>query len=289
MSNRRAQDERIEGTPDGVNAITEIVDVPDVPTIGTAIANVSGASVTFTPATTGGTPSLYTATSTPGSITGTSATSPITVSGLTVGTAYTFTVTPSNSTGTGPASSSSNSITPIDLINGYDALATITVPSGGLASVTFAGVPTGYSHLQLRYIVRGNRADETDDFRMRFNGDVGTNYSWHTVGGVSTNPNPYWYGSANANGIAHYEGIPATNSTANVFCATVCDILDYASTKNKTVRFIQGFNTNGDVKSLVAFNSGSWRNTGVISSITLSPIYGSGIVQNSQFELYGVK
>ena len=29
MSNRRAQDERIEGTPDGVNAITEIVDVPD--------------------------------------------------------------------------------------------------------------------------------------------------------------------------------------------------------------------------------------------------------------------
>mgnify|MGYP003336335587 CR=1 FL=1 len=34
MSIRRAQDERIEGTPDGVNAITEIMDVPDAPTVG---------------------------------------------------------------------------------------------------------------------------------------------------------------------------------------------------------------------------------------------------------------
>jgi len=210
MSIRRAQDERLEGTPDGLGAITEIMDFPDAPTaitatnVGTSRAyNNGAATVAITPAVTGGTPatynvistpgsftangaspvtvtglqsqtsytfqatgvtstsvvgiqsaastsitattvpqaptigtatdavtgggvsvpftagatggsavSTYTATSSPGSLTGTSATSPITVSGLTVGTAYTFTVTATNANGTSTASSASNSVTP---------------------------------------------------------------------------------------------------------------------------------------------------------------------------------
>lgn len=114
MSVRRAQDERIEGTPDGLNAVTEISDVPDAPTIGTATAGAvdSGqVTVAYTAATIGGTATTFTATSTPGSITGTGA-SPITVSGLTPGTAYTFKVKGTNSTATGPESAASNAVTP---------------------------------------------------------------------------------------------------------------------------------------------------------------------------------
>lgn len=108
MSIRKAQDERIEGTPDGLTAVTEISDVPDAPTIGTATATgETTATVTYTAAATGGTATTFTATSTPGSITGTGS-SPITVSGLTGGTAYTFTVRGSNSTGTSPESAASN-------------------------------------------------------------------------------------------------------------------------------------------------------------------------------------
>jgi hypothetical protein len=178
MSNRRAQDERIEGTPDGSNAITEIVDIPDTPTIGTATAGLLSASIAFTPATTGGTASTYTATSSPGSITGTSATSPITVSGLIAGTSYTFTVRGSNSTGTGPASSASNSIIPADLVGAYDALASVTLDAN-TASITFSGIPTGYKHLQIRGIGRTNRATpaDMDGLLIQFNGDTGANYS----------------------------------------------------------------------------------------------------------------
>ena len=90
---------------------TAIPDVPDAPTIGTATAGVSSATVTYTAAATGGAVTTFTATSTPGSVTGTGA-SPITVSGLTNGTAYTFTITGTNTTATGAASAASNSVTP---------------------------------------------------------------------------------------------------------------------------------------------------------------------------------
>jgi len=90
---------------------------PGAPTIGTATNTGDGGavSVAFTAPTFAGLPAVitsYTVTSSPGGLTGTGASSPITVSGLTNGTAYTFTVTATNASGTGPASAASNSVTP---------------------------------------------------------------------------------------------------------------------------------------------------------------------------------
>jgi hypothetical protein len=89
--------------------------VPAAPTIGTATAGNASASVAFTaPANIGSSAiTSYTATSSPGAFTGTGASSPVTVSGLTNGTAYTFTVQATNGAGTGPASAASNSVTPV--------------------------------------------------------------------------------------------------------------------------------------------------------------------------------
>jgi hypothetical protein len=88
--------------------------VPGAPTIGTAAAGNAQATVSFTaPASNGGsTITSYTVTSSPGGLTGTGSASPITVTGLTNGTAYTFRVTATNGIGTGAASAASNSVTP---------------------------------------------------------------------------------------------------------------------------------------------------------------------------------
>jgi hypothetical protein len=264
--------------------IAGITPVPSVPVIGTATAlTFSTASVEFTaPGAYAG--STYTATSSPGGLTGTSASSPITISGLSENTAYTFTVTATNATGTSGASAASNSITTPSAFtpeSGYDSLATVTVGSGGTSSILFTGIPTGYKHLQVRWLAR-DTGNSLAYARMRFNSDTGSNYAYHTLYGdgasVATDT-----GINQTYGVAGVEG-----GSANVFAANVLDILDYANTnKFKTTRVINGVDVNGS-GGYVEFTSSLWRSTNAITSINIYT-QDNLFSQYSQFALYGIK
>ena len=96
--------------------------VPGAPTSVVATAGNASASVAFTaPASNGGSAITgYTVTSSPGSFTATGATSPINVTGLTNGTAYTFTVIATNAVGNSLASSTSTAVTPVAPITAPD-------------------------------------------------------------------------------------------------------------------------------------------------------------------------
>lgn len=89
--------------------------VPDAPTNVQATAGDAQASVAFdAPASNGGAAiTSYTVTSSPGGLTQSGGSSPIVVTGLTNGDAYTFSVTATNPTGTGAASTASSAVTPM--------------------------------------------------------------------------------------------------------------------------------------------------------------------------------
>jgi len=88
--------------------------LPSAPRNVSAIAGNESATVSFSaPSDDGGAAIMsYTATSTPGSRSGSCSASPCVVEGLSNGTAYTFTVSAKNEVGEGPASNPSNSVTP---------------------------------------------------------------------------------------------------------------------------------------------------------------------------------
>ena len=264
--------------------IAGITPVASVPTIGAATAlTFSTASVAFTaPGAYAAT--TFTATSSPGGLTGTSASSPITVSGLSENTAYTFTVTATNATGTSSPSAASSSITTPTAFtpeSGYDSLATVTL-SASTATITFAGIPSGYKHLQIRAMTKSTSSQDSID--LTFNADTSNSYSYHSMYGNGS--------STGSEAIASRANIPTTlaavsSANTSIFATGVIDILDYSSlSKNKTVRTLTGFDTNG--AGTVYLSSGAWISTSAISSLTLTcRTYNFAVY--SSFALYGVK
>jgi hypothetical protein len=162
----------------------------------------------------------------------------------------------------------------------YDALATVTVPSGGLASITFAGIPNTYKHLQIRAIARDS---VTGSAKLTFNSDVASNYSAHALYGDGS--------SALASSLlSTYIPIQRNSfiaTAANTFSGIILDVLDYADVnKYKTTRSLAGWDANGT--GVINFESGSWRSNAAINSITITS-NGTAYQQYSQFTLYGVR
>jgi len=166
------------------NSVTLALHRPDAPTIGTATAGDTQATVSFTaPSFDGGSAiTSYTATSSPGGITGTisqSGSGSITVTGLTNETAYTFTVTATNAIGTSVGSTVSNSVLlgPQQVGDFY---------GGGVVFYRFvagdAGYVAGQSHGLIAAIV-----DQSSGIRWNNGSNVTTGATGTAVGTGSPN------------------------------------------------------------------------------------------------------
>ena len=171
------------------------------------------------------------------------------------------------------------------LLPSFDAIATTTVGSGGSSTITFSGIPSTYTHLQIRGIARTNGAGTVSgSVGARLNSDSGNNYASHYVGGDGATIASSGFTAQN-----YVFGIRMAAGSANtgVFGALIFDILDYANTnKYKTLRCLSGADNNGSGQ--MHFSSGLWESTSSVTSFTLDG-RGETFQQYSSFTLYGIK
>jgi hypothetical protein len=177
----------------------------------------------------------------------------------------------------------------------FDSLATATVGSGGLVSITFTGIPNTYKHLQIRANMGKAAAGNNQIVLLYFNGNFATNkYKVHHLfgdGSAAYSSDFNNISPANASGVLSFR----PDSTVNTFTGVVADILDYSNTsKNTTVRSLYGFDTNGTGNGasqfgFVGLTSTLWIDTSAVNSITIEGFNSQVFPQYSQFALYGVK
>ena len=169
-------------------------------------------------------------------------------------------------------------------VGSVEAISAITL-TDTQGSIEFNNIPSTYSHLQIRAIVRDNRSSNPDSFNIQFNSDTGANYSYHYLTGDGSAPDAAAAASANYIYAARF---PGANQTANTFGVALIDVLDYANTnKYKTVRVSSGYDNNGS--GLMRLDSGNWRSSSAITSVKITPNVGTLFSVYSSFSLYGVK
>ena len=169
----------------------------------------------------------------------------------------------------------------------YDLLET-TVLSSNATTVTFTGLGSysEYKHLQLRIVVRGTTIGiaDNDTLLIRLNSDTGNNYLYHQLSGNGSSVSSS--GELDFPFFVLQDLVPTGDTTANNFGVACVDILDFSNAnKFTTIRSLHGAVNSSETD--IMLQSGLWRNTASITSITL--LYLSTAVIGSRFSLYGIK
>ena len=165
----------------------------------------------------------------------------------------------------------------------FQSIATTTVGVGGTGTITFSSIPQTYKHLQIRALTKSEGVQDSTD--MRFNGDTGSNYSYHALYGTGSAAGSE-ASTSRTSAIAGFSAVQSSDTS--IFSCGVLDILDYTDTnKYKTTRTLSGFDTNG--AGVVYLVSNVWISTSAITSILLYPRAGGDFNQYSHFALYGIK
>jgi len=158
----------------------------------------------------------------------------------------------------------------------FDALGSVTL-SGTATTLNFSAIPTTYTHLQVRGIIKLAESGSSD------------NWATFTMNGASTASHQLQgNGSSTSASAANswFADIPQSGVTP--FAGVVFDILDYANTnKNKTWRSLNGFDNNGS--GYIQLTSGFSVDSTAINTISFGSRSGSGLAAGTSLALYGIR
>lgn len=172
------------------------------------------------------------------------------------------------------------------MANTFTPISTVTVGSGGAATIDFTNIPSSYTDLCLKISVRAAATNwTTTAVRITFNTVGGTSYTRKTMYNTSAGS----AGSDSASGVAFLGGIggQGSSSTGSVFAIADFYIPNYAGSAYKTVS-INSISENNGTDTAQQMTAGMFSNTSAISSISIVDAFGN-FNQYSTVALYGIK
>ena len=162
-------------------------------------------------------------------------------------------------------------------------IASVTVGSGGAASIDFTSIPSTYTDLIIKATSRNTSTAGAawNYFKLKPNG-LSTNLSYRFVYGVGTSAASD-LGTGNL--IGGYSN--DSSSTANTFGSSDIYIPNYAGSNYKSISS-DSVTENNDTSAIAVLSANLWSDTAAITSITLEQATGN-FAQYSTFYLYGIK
>jgi hypothetical protein len=163
---------------------------------------------------------------------------------------------------------------------------TVTVGSGGAASIAFSNIPQTYTDLKIVVSARGTDATALDTLSVRFNGAT-TNYSYRQLyGGAGSGS--IVVGSANGATLLYGGVIPSTNATASTFSSQEIYVPNYTSNLNKSVSIDSASENNASTNWQLDLFAALWSNTAAITSVSVLTQSGQNFAQHTTATLYGI-
>jgi hypothetical protein len=142
-------------------------------------------------------------------------------------------------------------------------VSTVTVGSGGAASILFSAIPQDATDLLLVFSTR-TAIDSSTNIRLWPNSDS-NNLFWRRLAGSGTTAAS---SNGNPNNLNLQDGTNTAGQTANTFSSGQVYFTNYTGSQNKTFSadYVYENNATGAYQNIVA---GSWNNSSAITSLFL--------------------
>ena len=164
------------------------------------------------------------------------------------------------------------------MANTFVAIATVTVGSGGAASMDFTNIPATYTDLLIKVSGRSNQANLGNTVIIKFNGST-SNQTAVLLEGSGAAVSSF---TQNAGNIGNIQG---STSTSDTFSSLEVYIPNYAGSTYKS-RSVDSVTENNATTAYSVLAAGLWSQTAAITSIDIAI---GNFVEYSTATLYGIK
>jgi hypothetical protein len=165
------------------------------------------------------------------------------------------------------------------MANTYTLISSVTVGSGGAATMEFTSIPATYTDL----VVKLSANSTTQTPRVRFNNSSSSIYSEKLLYGQGASA-----ASASNTNITYFDWVAlCINNGASFFSNSEFYIFNYAGSNSKSVSSDSVTEVNATTGNNLYLNAGLWASSAAITSIQM--FFGSGnFLQYSTAYLYGI-